>query len=89
LAPEEKILYIIGIDEREKDCFPLPPTESIRRNGFMLHGQYFIRRISKIAGWSLDRSHLIAGEYDPERRSVVFDLNNEVLDEGVDEESDK
>lgn len=80
LAPEEKLLYIVGIDEREKDCFPVPLDENMRHNGFVLHGQYFIKRISSIAGWELDRSHLISGEYDAERRSIVFDLRHELLD---------
>ena len=86
LSPEEKILVLLGIDNREKDCFPIPPAEDIRRSGFVLHGQNFIRRISRIAGWGLEKSQIIAGEYDAGKRAVIFDLNFELVDELENEE---
>lgn len=80
LSLEEKALYLVGIDEREKDCFPVPDDAAMRANGFVLNGQPFIRRIGKLVGWNLERTHVIAGTPDTGRRCVVFDLHSEILE---------
>ncbi|NCB27518.1 MAG: hypothetical protein EOM62_18995 [Bacteroidia bacterium] len=80
LSLEEKALYLVGIDEREKDCFPVPDDAAMRANGFVLNGQPFIRRIGNLVGWSLERTHVIAGIPDAVRRCVVFDLHSEILE---------
>lgn len=78
LSPEEKILYLVGLDEREKDCFPVPSVAALKVNGFVLNGQAFIRRIGSLLNWNLERAHVIVGTADDDQRCVVFDLRNEI-----------
>ena len=80
LSPEEKTLYLVGIDDREKDCFPVPDDVELKANGFVLNGQTFIRRIGKLLDWDIKRTHVIAGVPDAGRRCVVYDLQNEVYE---------
>ena len=75
ISPEEKKLFIRGLEKREFDSFPVPEGEFLKRNGFNLHGKKFIRRISEIAGWSLEKTYKVTGELNDETKWMEFDLD--------------
>lgn len=77
-SAKNKYLYIIGLDKREKDCFPTPSCDAFSHNGFVLNGQQFIKRLSDKIGWSLDSLHLIYGYLDIEKCMIVFDLTTKI-----------
>lgn len=54
INPDYKRLYIQGSDTGDKNTFPV--SERDEKSCFVPHGRYFIRKISLLAGWSLDNS---------------------------------
>lgn len=80
IQPSEKKLYIVGLEKREFDSFPVPNETILKRNGFNLHGKKFIRRISQIAGWDdLEKTHTLTGIFNDETKFMEFDLTKEAL----------
>lgn len=82
IIPEEKLLFIVGLNHREHDCFPVVLSEDSRHGGMVLHGQRFIRKMSEIGGWPLEGSHIIGGRYIESRNMIEFDITN-VLNNGA------
>ena len=78
IKPDDKLLFIVGLDHREHDSFPVVLSENIRRGGMILNGKRFVRKISEIAGWGLEGTHVVAGTYIPEINMIEFDLENVV-----------
>lgn len=74
IDPDTKKLYMRGTDRRENNCLVIPPESARKKNGYVLHGKYFIRKFSALAGWSLDRPHILVGVIMPSQNAVVFDL---------------
>ena len=78
IKPEDKLLFIVGLEKREHDSFPVVLSENSRHKGMILNGQRFVRKISEIAGWSLDGTRVVAGTYIPEMNIFEFNLENVV-----------
>ena len=76
IKPEDKLLFIVGLEQREQDCFPVVLSKDSRHSGMVLNGQRFIRRVSEIGGWSLDGSYVIGGTFLKEMNMIEFDLTN-------------
>lgn len=76
IKPEDKLLYIVGLDQREQDSFPVVLSENSRHSGMVLNGQRFIRKMSEIGGWTLEGSYVIGGRYMDGMNMIVFDLTN-------------
>ena len=77
INPDYKRLYIQGSDTRDKNTLPVP--EKGDRYCFVLHGRYFIRKISLLAGWSLDNSYVVNGTFLAEFNLVQYDLEDAML----------
>ena len=78
IKPEDKLLFIVGLDHREHDSFPVVNSENSRNGGMVLNGQRFIRKISEIAGWTLEGTYVVAGSYIPKINLFEFNLENVV-----------
>lgn len=76
IKPEDKLLFIVGLDHREHDSFPVVLSEDTRHGGMVLHGQRFVRKMSEIAGWSLEGSHVVGGTFIESSNMIEFDLTN-------------
>lgn len=76
IKPEDKLLFIVGLNHREQDSFPVVRSEDTKHGGMVLYGQRFVRKISEIGGWSLERSHVIGGRFIEGRNMIEFDLTN-------------
>ena len=83
IMPEEKLLFIVGLEQREHDSFPVVLSEDSRHGGMVLHGQRFIRKMSEIGGWPLEGSRVIGGRYIDGSNMIEFDLTN-VLNNAAD-----
>jgi hypothetical protein len=53
----------------------VPSENDRKKNGYVLHGKYFIKKFSALAGWSLDKPHILVGAFIPSQNAVVFDLS--------------
>ena len=78
IKPNDKLLYIVGLDHREHDSFPVVLSKNSSRGGMILNGKRFVRKISEIAGWTPDGTRIVAGTYIPEMNMVEFNLENVV-----------
>ena len=76
IKPEDKLLFIVGLDHREHDSFPVVFSENTRNKSMILNGKRFVRKISEIAGWTLEGTHIVAGTYIPEMNIFEFNLEN-------------
>lgn len=76
IKPEDKLLYIVGLEQREQDSFPVVLSEDSRHSGMVLNGQRFIRKMSEIGGWTLDGSYVIGGKHLERMNMMEFDLTN-------------
>lgn len=76
IMPEDKLLFIVGLDHREHDSFPVVLSEDIKHGGMVLHGQRFVRKMSEIGGWPLEGSHVIGGRFIDGSNMIEFDLTN-------------
>jgi len=74
IQPEEKQFFICGLDHREIDSFPVVQYVDSRNQGVVLNGQRFIRRVSEIAGWDLEKTHVVCGEHIADMKMFRFDL---------------
>ena len=74
IQPEEKQFFICGLDHREPDSFPVGQYVDSRNQGVVLNGQRFVRRVSEIAGWDLEKTHVIRGEHIPTSKMFRFNL---------------
>lgn len=74
IQPEEKQFFICGLDHREPDSFPVGQYVDSRNQGVVLNGQRFVRRVSEIAGWDLEKTHVIRGEHIPNSKMFRFNL---------------
>ena len=74
INPETKLLYVRGTNSREKDCLEIPPAHERKKGYHVFFGQRFIKRFSLMAGWSLDKPHMITGTYLEDMHVLVFDL---------------
>ena len=82
INPEYKRLYIQGSDTRDKNTLPVP--EKGDRYCFVLHGRYFIRKISALAGWSLDNSYVVNGMFLDGFNLVQYNLTDAMpMNEGA------
>lgn len=80
IKPKDKLLFIVGLDHREHDSFPVVLSENTRRGGMVLHGQRFVRKMSEIGGWSPADAHVIGGTFIEEGGMIEFDLTNVISD---------
>ena len=78
IDPDTKKLYMRGTDTRENNCLVIPSESSRKKNGYVLHGKYFIKKISALVGWDIDRPHILVGVFMPSQNAVVFDLSKAV-----------
>ena len=78
IKPEDKLLFIVGLDHREHDSFPVVLSEDSRRGGMVLNGKRFVRKISEIAGWGLEGTYIVGGTYIEELNVLEFNLENVV-----------
>ena len=78
IKPDEKLLFIVGLDHREHDSFSVKQYSDHRDRGMVLNGQRFIKRISEIAGWTLEGTYIVGGTYIEEMNTFEFNLNNVV-----------
>lgn len=76
IKPADKLLYIVGLDHREHDSFPVILSEDTHQGGMVLHGQRFVRKISEVGGWSLEHSYVIGGHLLAGTNMIEFDLTN-------------
>lgn len=76
IKPADKLLYIVGLDHREHDSFPVILSEDTHQGGMVLHGQRFVRKISEVGGWSLEHSYVIGGNMIDGTNMIEFDLTN-------------
>ena len=82
IDPDAKRLYMRGTNTRENNCLVVPPENARKKNGYVLHGQYFIKKISELVGWSLDMPHILIGVYIPSQNAVVYDLSKAISARG-------
>lgn len=78
INPDTKILYVQGTNTRSLNCLEVPSAEFRKRNQYTLHGRYFIKKLSDLAGWSLDCPHILQGEYDKDYNIVSFNLEEAI-----------
>ena len=78
IKPEEKLLFIVGLEHREHDSFPVAQYAYSGNQGLVLNGQRFIKKMSEIAGWTLDSSYVVYGTYIAEMNMFEFNLTNAV-----------
>ena len=78
IKPEDKLFFIVGLEYREHDSFPVAISQNKRNGGMVLNGQRFIRKISEISGWSLEGTYVVEGTYVEEMNMFKFNLTNEV-----------
>ena len=76
IKPEDKLLFIVGLDHREHDSFPVAHYTDTRHDGLVLNGQRFVKKMSEIAGWPLDGSYVVGGTYISGMNLFEFDLSN-------------
>ena len=76
IKPEDKLLFIVGLDHREHDSFSVKQYSDSRNRGIVLNGQRFIKKMSEIAGWSLNGSYVVGGTYIEEMNMFEFNLTN-------------
>ena len=79
INPDAKILYMYGTNTRSLNCLDVPPEEFSKRNQYTLHGRYFIKKLSELAGWSLDYPLIIFGEYDKQYNMIIFKLKEAIV----------
>ena len=80
IKPEDKLLYIVGLDHREHDSFPVVPRENKKTGGMILNGQRFVRKMSEIGGWSLEGTRVIGGTFIDGMNMIEFNLANVLND---------
>ena len=78
IKPEDKLFFIVGLEHREHDSFPVAISQNKRNGGMVLNGQRFIRKISEISGWSLEGTYVVEGTYVEEMNMFKFNLTNAV-----------
>ena len=78
IKPEDKLFFIVGLEYREHDSFPVVISQNKRNGGMVLNGQRFIRKISEISGWSLEGTYVVEGTYVEEMNMFKFNLTNAV-----------
>ena len=78
IKPEEQLFFIVGLEHREHDSFPVVISQNKRNGGMVLNGQRFIRKISEISGWSLEGTYVVGGTYVEEMNMFKFNLTNAV-----------
>ena len=78
IKPEDKLLFIVGLDQREHDSFPVVLSDNSHRGGMVLNGQRFVKKMSEIAGWSLEGTYVVGGTYIKEMNMFEFNLENVV-----------
>lgn len=76
IKPEDKLLFIVGLEKREQDSFPVVLSKDSRHGGMVLNGQRFVRKMSEIGGWSLEGSYVIGGKVVEGMNMIEFDLTN-------------
>lgn len=81
IIPESKRLFVVGLDHREQDSFPVVLSENVKRGGIVLHGQRFVRKMSEIGGWSQADAHVICGKAIDNNGMIEFDLTNVIVDD--------
>ena len=80
IKPEAKLLYIVGLDYREQDSFPVVLRENKKSGGMILNGQRFVRKMSEIGGWQLEGTHVIGGTFVTGMNMIEFSLTNVLND---------
>ena len=78
IKPEDKLFFIVGLEHREHDSFPVVIFQNKRNGGMVLNGQRFIRKISEISGWLLEGTYVVEGTYVEEMNMFKFNLTNAV-----------
>ena len=78
IKPEDQLFFIVGLEHREHDSFPVVISQNKRNGGMVLNGQRFIRKISEISGWSLEGTYVVDGTYVEEMNMFKFNLANAV-----------
>ena len=76
IKPEDKLLFIVGLDHREHDSFPVKQYADSTNSGMVMNGQRFIKKMSEIAGWSLEGTYVVGGTYIKEMNMFEFNLTN-------------
>ena len=76
IKPEDQLFFIVGLEHREHDSFPVVISQNKRNGGMVLNGQRFIRKISEISGWSLEGTYVVGGTYVEEMNMFKFNLTN-------------
>ena len=79
INPDAKVLYMKGTNTRSLNCIDVPSAEFRKRNQYTLHGRYFIKKLSELAGWSLEYPLVIYGDYDAEYNLIVFKLDEALI----------
>lgn len=74
IRSDEKLIYMLGTDERAKSALEVPNKEELRDRCYELYGLHLIRWISRIAGWDLERPHILRGNFIPKYNAISFDL---------------
>ena len=88
INPEKKMLILCGSNTRLSECIEVPSKEYQARNGFVLNGHGFIRRIFSIMRWAPLGTYLVDGIYDKDLSCVVFALEQNTLIERDDDDDD-
>ena len=78
IKPEDQLFFIVGLEHREHDSFPVVTSQNKQHGGMVLNGQRFIRKISEISGWSLDGTYVVDGTYVEEMNLFKFKLTDAV-----------
>ena len=78
INPEDQLFFIVGLEHREHDSFPVTISQNKNHGGMVLNGQRFIRKISEISGWSLEGTYVVGGTYVEEMNMFKFNLANAV-----------
>ena len=78
IKPEDPLFFIVGLEHREHDSFPVVISQNKRNGGMVLNGQRFVRKISEISGWSLDGTYVVDGTYVEEMNLFKFKLTDAV-----------
>ena len=88
INPESQTLYMRGTNSRDNNCLVVPSEDYRKRNCFVLHGRYFIKKVSTLAGWSLEQPYILPGKYMPEYNAIAFDLSDAYISSNLSDPDD-
>lgn len=75
---EDLLLYVRGTDKHDSNCLEVPKFNGKKKFCYELHGRYFIKKISSLAGWTLGGLYVIQGKYLEQYNLIAFNLREAV-----------